>query len=152
MTTEAGQLTDTEIDQLVLQVLAGQNPDYLIHADASAFVAVGLDAPTVVASLARLEQAGQAREDEIAAMTYATDPVMLDVAELDANGDAVLDDNGEPVMTQVAASGRDGQPQTVLRLDGNGDPVLVPLLDDAGNEVTVAAGWCITDTGTAALS
>jgi hypothetical protein len=140
-------MTDTEIDALVLEVLAGQSADYLIQPDASAFFAVDLDAETVSASLARLDAAGTAREDEVVVMEYASDPVMI--PEIDDKGQPVLDGNDAPVMVQATAP--DGTPLTMTRLDGNGEPVLTPQLDEAGNQVTVTSGWCITDAGKATV-
>lgn len=99
-------MTKSEIDAVVLRVLAGQSPDYLIHPDASAFLVEGLDAETVAASLERLAAAGHAVEEESVVMRYATDEDGRPVFGEDGQQvvEPVLDEQGREVV--VAAGWR----------------------------------------------
>lgn len=127
-------MAETERDT-VLRVVATQAPDYLIHPDAAAFQAEGLDPDTVRGILDALVKDGHVREDEVVLQTYKTEPVMLE--QVDANGNVVTvqmqDDQGRPVARKV--------------LDASGEPILTDALDANGNPVVLDVGWCVTSAG-----
>jgi hypothetical protein len=131
-------LTDQQIDELVLRVLAGQSPGYLIQPDASAFVAAfaeleeRFDRDAVEAGLGRLADAGHARELEEVALAYQVEP------KLDHNDEPILDpDTGEPILV------RSHHPVT-------GAEIIVPATDENGNEIIIAQGFELTEAGVAA--
>lgn len=127
----------------VLEVLAGQSPDYLIQPDASAFQARGL-APTEVAeALAELTTEGHALLNEVVAMERV--PKMVPLTRIVFDPDAkrevevpVEDGKGRPALVVVPNE---------FETNADGDLILVEAPDKNGNPYLLDKGWQITDSG-----
>lgn len=105
-------------ENLILQVLAGQSPEYLIHPDATAFKLEGLEPDDVEAGLAALLERGHAAYFEDVQVRPVMETVEIDDEEVE-------------------------QP----KLDKDGNAIFEDVLDEQGGKVLLNHGWQISEAG-----
>lgn len=133
----------TERQQLVLEVLEGQSPEYLIAPGASAFLAEGLEADDVEHELEQLAKGGLA---EFVTVTHE----VIELA-VDDDGKVLHDDAASREFAALSPDELEAMPPAKLkalqkRIDAEtGEPLTV------SSEVVGDAGWRLTDAGRSKL-